>query len=392
MRSFTPRKDAAMARDRKGSIVERDGRVYARLQFIGIDGRKRDLWRKANNRTHARQVIKQLLRELDEHGEKPIDASRMTFADLCDYYSQRYCKPAEYVDGRKVDGLRDWKHVRAFLRIFKHHFGKRRLRAITYADIKAFRLTRLKTPTQYNHQRTITTVNRELSCLRRMLNVAVRETWISKNPFTCGDSLISFTSERQRERILNNEEEKHLLYACEHPHRKHLRPILICALDTGMRQGEIFKLKWTDICFETHLITIQAFNTKTMRERCVGMTARLKEELEQLYQLQSPSPDALVFGVTNNVRKSFLRARRDAGLMDVRFHDLRHTHATRLDDLGFSLARIGGQLGHTILQTTLRYVNRDKAAIQQVARALDGFNAAVVDDIQTIHSPVETLH
>src|SRR5262249_5968696 len=151
--------------------------------------------------------------------------------------------------------------------IFKEHLGRKRLREITYADIRAFRATRLKTPTQYNRQRTITTVNRELSCLRRILNIAVRESWIHKNPFACGDSLISFAVERKCERILTREEEMCLLSACDDPLRKHLRPILICALDTGMRQGEIFKLRWSDICFETRTVTIQAFNTKTMRER-----------------------------------------------------------------------------------------------------------------------------
>ena len=60
-------------------------------------------------------------------------------------------------------------------------------------------------------------------------------------------------------------------------------------------------------------------------------------------------------------------------------HDLRHTHATRLDDLGFSLAKIGGQLGHTVVQTTLRYVNRDKAAVRQVAAALGVFNSETVE-------------
>ena len=65
----------------------------------------------------------------------------------------------------------------------------------------------------------------------------------------------------------------------------------------------------------------------------------------------------------------------DAGLEGLRFHDLRHTHATRLDDLGFSLAKISGQLGHHVVQTTLRYVNRDKTAVQQVAEALDALNA-----------------
>lgn len=100
--------------------------------------------------------------------------------------------------------------------------------------------------------------------------MAVRESWINKNPFACGDSLISLALERKCERILSLEEERRLLAACEHPQQAHLRPVIICALDTGMRQGEVFKLKWADISFEAGTITIQAFNTKTLRERCVA--------------------------------------------------------------------------------------------------------------------------
>lgn len=365
-----------MSRERKGSIVERDRKIYARVQFLGIDGRKRDVWRKADNRTHARELIKRLLREIDEHGEKPVDAAKMSFADLCEYYRQRYCKPASYVDGRKVDGLRDWKHIRGFLNIFQSVFGKRLLREITYSDIQAFRSTRLKTETQYKRQRSITTVNRELACLRRLFNVAVRESWVLKNPFSCGDSLLCQAAERKRERILTKEEENRLLIACNNPQRIHIRPIIICALDTGMRQGEIFKLRWEDINFEALSIIIQAYNTKTMRERTVAMTLRLYEALIELYDQQQSKSNQLVFGIANNIRKSFDNARREAGLLDLRFHDLRHTHATRLDDLGFSLPKIAGQLGHTQLQTTLRYVNRDKTGMMQVASALDAFNAA----------------
>jgi integrase len=90
-----------------------------------------------------------------------------------------------------------------------------------------------------------------------------------------GKSLISVGDEKPRERILTLEEEARLLAACEDP-RAHLRAILICALDTGMRRGELFSLTWADVDFENRLITIRAFNTKTMRERRVGMAVRLK--------------------------------------------------------------------------------------------------------------------
>jgi integrase len=55
--------------------------------------------------------------------------------------------------------------------------------------------------------------------------------------------------------------------------------IVVCALDTRMRQGEIFKLRWSDIDFGAGLIRVRAFNTKTMREHEVGMTERLEREL-----------------------------------------------------------------------------------------------------------------
>jgi integrase len=190
-----------------------------------------------------------------------------------------------------------------------------------------------------------------------------------------GESLISPADEKKRERILTREEEQKLLDACDQPKCKHLRIIIICALDTGMRQGEILKLKWSDVDFDNGLIIVRAFNTKTMKERTVSITTRLKFELERLWGTSDKDLEDLVFGISDNVKNSFTRVRDKAKLGDLRFHDLRHTHATRLDDLGFSMAKIAGQLGHTQLQTTLRYVNRDKSGIKQVAAALDSFNA-----------------
>jgi integrase len=66
------------------------------------------------------------------------------------------------------------------------------------------------------------------------------------------------------------------------------------------------------------------------------------------------------------------------GFSDLRFHDLRHVHATNLDSLGFSIASIGKQLGHSSdSRVTLRYINRSKEATRQVADALDIFHKLV---------------
>src|SRR5437660_533934 len=116
-----------MSRERTGSLVDRNGKLYARLQFIGSDGKKRDRWRRANSRTHAREVVKQLLRELAECGESQLDAAHMTFNDLCDYYSKHYLTPAQYVSGRKVSGLRSFVTVKGYIKVFREQFGGRKI-------------------------------------------------------------------------------------------------------------------------------------------------------------------------------------------------------------------------------------------------------------------------
>lgn len=366
-----------MPRIRKGAIVEKNGKIYARVRYTSEDGKRKDLWLQAKNKTHAQEIIQDKIKELKEHGEKTVDASRMTFDELADYFEKNFLIPAEYVDGRKIAGRRSVKGLKEQVSIMRSFFKNKLIRSITYGDLSRFKLQRLKTPTKRKDgTRAIASVNRELALLRRMFNISVREQWLIKNPFNLGESLISAADERKRERILSREEEIKLLEACDQPKCKHLKFIIIAALDTGMRQGEILKLRWADVNLEHGLITVRAFNTKTMKERTVSITIRFKLELERLWGKSNKDLDALIFGISDNVKNSFTRVREKAGLDDLRFHDLRHTHATRLDDLGFSMAKIAGQLGHTQLQTTLRYVNRDKSSIKQVANALDAFNAS----------------
>jgi integrase len=365
-----------MPRIRKGTKVEKNGRWYGRVRYTTDEGKRKDLWLPAKNKSHATELVQEKLQELREHGEKSVDASRMTFNELAAYFESNFIVAAQYVDGRKVAGRRSLRGLKAQLEAMRDFFGRKAIRSITYADLSRFRLGRLKAPCiRTGKPRTLTTVNREMALLRRMLNIATREQWIINNPFKRGESLISPADEKKRERILTREEELRLLNACDQPKCKHLRAIIICALDSGMRQGEILKLRWADMDFDSGLITIRAFNTKTMKERTVSITTRLKLEFERLWGKSDKNLEALVFGISDNVKNSFTRVREKAKLNDVRFHDLRHTHATRLDDLGFSMAKIAGQLGHTQLQTTLCYVNRDKEAVKQVAWALDVFNA-----------------
>jgi integrase len=372
-----------MAQERSGGIVERGGKIYARVTYKDEHGKWKAIWKVANNRTEAKEINRRMIRELDDHGARSMDAARMTFAQLADFYSKNYVQPAKYLDGRKVSGMRSLVTRRGHVAMLRAYFEKKILRHITPSDLERFKTARLNTPTRAGKQRSIASANRELSVLRRMLNVAKKNKWLLDNPFAQADSIISLADERTRERILTRDEESLLIAACDHPRRRHLRPIIICAIDTGMRRGEILSLRWSGVNFEEGIITIEEFHTKTMRERHVSMTVRLRAELERLSAQAPDSPDAQVFGEFIQVKRSFNSTRRAAGLDNLRFHDLRHTAATRLVQGHAPLHEVGRILGHSQPTTTYRYVNANVETARRASAILDAFNAEQVPTVET---------
>ncbi len=103
------------------------------------------------------------------------------------------------------------------------------------------------------------------------------------------------------------------------------------------------------------------------------MTSRLEQQLLALHQVPTIPPNTLVFGVEKTCRKAFSTLKKLAGLTDIRFHDLRHTAATRMIQAGIPLQEVGRILGHTQANTTYRYVNANADTAKRVARALDVF-------------------
>jgi integrase len=365
-------------KERTGYVYQdrKSGAWFARVCYTQNNGKRTSVKRRVESKSQGNKVLKELVAKVESGGREALEADKLTVNDLCRYYEEHYAIPAQYSNGRKVAGLRSVVQVKGYLKVYREHFGRCLLKSITYDDLRTFRTKRLNTKTHQSEQRSLTTVNREMAYLRRLLNIAERNSWIARNPFKLGDALIHASDERRRERILTLKESQDLIDACE-GRRAHLRPIVIAGLDTGCRMREILKLRWLDIDLREGIITIQAFNTKTMRERQVSITTRLNHELEKLWAESGKEPDSFVFSGINDVRHAFRRACEEAGLEEIgkeriTFHHLRHFHAVRLDDLGFSLTKIGAQLGHVVLQTSLRYTShRDKEAVKAVSAALD---------------------
>jgi len=230
------------------------------------------------------------------------------------------------------------------------------------------------------------------------MNFAKREGWILYSPFERGSPLISKSDENRRDRILSYDEEERLLTACDVStveyerygkkieakisfkaieRKQILKVIIIMALDTAMRRGEIFKTIWQDVDFTNHTITIRAVNSKTARERVVGITPRLFDELHKLWNQSPKMLELHLFGLdkpNSTIKQSWKTVCDLAKLDDFHFHDCRHSAITRLISTGTPSATIMKISGHTQMTTFQRYNNPNSESVKQAAMCLQELN------------------
>jgi integrase len=263
--------------------------------------------------------------------------------------------------------------------VLVEHFGETPVASITVGSVEKFKKKRLDTPTVHDTERTIASVNRELETLRAIFIFAKTEGIISASPFERASTpLISKAFETKRERVLSDAEERRLLEACQKPRRSHLYPIVVAALDTGARKGELLALRWSDINALQRRITLRAMTTKTMQTRIVPLSSRLFVALCQMVGKVKdnrgglPVNDDLVFNL-RKFQNGWDAACDDAKIDDLRFHDLRATFATRLIARGMPLEEVSKITGHTQLSTLYtHYIRNTNDAVARARALLDG--------------------
>jgi len=271
-----------------------------------------------------------------------------------------------------VSGFKqDPKIIEGYLDYAKKYFGDVWVDEITFADLLDYKKHLLDTPTKHKYnpkRRSIADVNQNLRRLRRLLNVAVEQGWINVNPFLRGKGLIADSHEKERTTVLSVEEEERLIAACSGV-RAHILPIVIFAIDTAARKGEIEAVKWFDLNFEARWIRVKNKTRNVETTRLVPMPSRLNKVLAELRQ-NSAKPNSLVFNV-GDFKRAWAGAAAAAGLAGLHFHDLRHTGITRWLEKGISIADAMKASGHTQIKTFMRYVNQHESTMTAFADRMD---------------------
>src|SRR3989441_221367 len=221
-------------------------------------------------------------------------------------------------------------------------FGNRPLGQITRTEIEAWRRERMSKCRP-------ATINRDLSRLRHMLNIAVEWELLEESPMK---GMKFLRENNARTRYLSLEECQRLIASCFAPH---IRALVSVALHSGMRLGEILNLHWRDLDFASGFILVR--DSKNGESRHVPMDATLSA-LFRAYP-HRPGTDLVFFssrgGRIVDVRTGFLNSCKRAGLTDLHFHDLRHTFASQFMMSGGDLYILKEILGHKSLAMTTRY-------------------------------------
>ncbi|MFC2157551.1 tyrosine-type recombinase/integrase [Acidobacteriota bacterium] len=250
-----------------------------------------------------------------------------------------------------------WRHDRNNIKKLLTSFQNFRLSDITPMMIETYKAKR-------RQKVSAATVNRELANLKNMFTMALEWGMAKSNP---AKGVKRLKEPPGRIRYLRIEEIEVLVQACAN----HIKPIVIIAVNTGMRKGEILKLRWD--CVDLRNRNVVILNSKNNESRIIPINKTLYNEFERLCgkkrgEYVFANPDGQPYG---DIKKGFTGAVRRAGIEDFRFHDLRHTFASYLVMSGVDLRTVQQLLGHKDLKMTMRYSQLSSKHVQESIERLD---------------------
>jgi integrase len=230
-----------------------------------------------------------------------------------------------------------------------------------------------------------------LTALKAMLNWAVEMQLIEANPLgkikrlaeIDSDQKVRYLTEDERRRLyaaLEAREERirkarknHIEWQTEREYEPspeinsefadYLRPMVLLSLNTGVRRGSVFGLRWGDIDFQTKTLTLRGDNVKSGKITRLPLNRIAFEVLTKWREQSTGKSDTdLIFSSAggeefDNVRKSWTGVLKAARITNFRWHDMRHDFASQLVMRGVSLMQVSKLLGHADIKMTMRYAH-----------------------------------
>lgn len=342
------------------------GRWNVQVRLTGIPGESRtfDTYTEAVEwRDQRTAELRKLRRQHSRVRGAPV---RRTVADLVDYFLG--------IELPRYSNRGTAKRYRAALLWWREHLGALQVQDLTAADIATAR-------DRLAQEVSAATVNRYLAPLSVALNLAAGEwMWISSNPMA---GLRRLREEKhrvvvegeKREPYLDAVERQRLMEAVEATGHRNLADLVVLALSSGARQGELLGLTWRDVRIDPSegIATLSFIDTKNGESRSVDVVGPGFDVLVRRRKIRRLDNTHLFPGRRKGSAAKFPRvfwdaAREQAGFPNLRFHDLRHIFASELVMSGATLAEVAEVLGHKTLAMVRRYAHFAKGHTAEVSR------------------------
>lgn len=333
-------------------IKKASNKIYW-IEYYLAGRRKRE--RIGQSKTAAEQRLRDVLKARTEERYIDKDKSiRQTLGGLCAWY---LCLP-------EVKAKRSYSRDKDSIRNLKRLLGEHtKIRDLTSGRMETYQQQRLQEPSPVYPGKTITpaTVNRELACIKTMLNRAVRHGKLDVNPIA---DVRKLQENNIRMRVLKQEEFEQLYKSCE----SHLKPIVLTAYYTGMRRSEILGLTWKEVDMRQGFIRLSADKTKTKADRSVPLHPRVESLLKAMPRALHTSRVFLRRGKHfDDIKHSFRAACMRAGIENFTFHDLRHCAINNLRQAGNDYFKIMAMSGHKTMSVFKRYNMVTEEELSQIS-------------------------
>jgi integrase len=321
-----------------------------------VNGKRK--WRRKKVNCTPEEAVQHKIIAMEATG-RTMKAEK-TFADLCDAYLKTDTWQKAYSDkAQKAKAI-------------KAKFGDTPLSAFGVQMLEAYQSELLTTPFTTRggnkKQRSPATVNRYLVILKHMFAKADTWGWIDGRITKAVKGIKLLPEPNVIVRYLSDDEDAALFRQLRKTRAVSLLQIVEIALNTGMRQGEIMGLTWDNVDLKNGVVYLAGETTKTKTMRQVMLNAGA---IAAFNSLPRRIDGGKVFKARKFDHDSWEHLVRRAGIRDFRFHDLRHTFASRLVMAGVPIYTVAKLLGHSTVATTQRYAHLAPGAMRDAVAVLD---------------------